>query len=123
MLHCIYEALDSSRKTKLNITYMLIRKPLQESLFLLESVVADRFDFAEKLATEPLKLRALKAGGVDVHTQRIQRVLEIVGESHRLSASYLAQLRYDKRVDDGFDGICNHAMHLFTEHEASGQIL
>src|SRR5918999_1529434 len=32
MLHCIYEALDSSRKTKLNITYMLIRKPLQENL-------------------------------------------------------------------------------------------
>lgn len=117
-LHCFYEALESSRKAKLNITYMLIRKPLQENLFLLESVVIDRMEFAEKLATEPMKLRGLKAGGVEVHKGRIQKALEIIGETNRLSAAYLAQLRYDKTSDDGFDGICNHAMHLFTEHEA-----
>lgn len=117
-LHCIYEALEASRKAKLNITYMLLRKPLQENLFLLESIVADRLDFAEKLTTEPLKLHAPKAGGLEAHTQRIQRVLEIVGEDHRFSAPYLAQLRYDKGVTDGFDGICNRAIHLFTDHKA-----
>lgn len=35
-LHCFYEALELSRKAKLSITFILIRKPLQESLFLLE---------------------------------------------------------------------------------------
>lgn len=117
-LHCIYEALENSRKAKLNIAYMLIRKPLQENLFLLESVAIDRMDFAEKLSKEPLKLRGLKAGGVEAHTCRIQKAIEIIGESSRLSAQYLAQLRYDKAANDGFDGICNHAMHLFTEHKA-----
>ncbi len=116
-LHCIYETLESSRKGKLNITYMLIRKPIQENLFLLESVVADRLDFADKLSMAPMKLRATKAGGMDAHSRRIQRVLETVRETHRLDAASIAQLRYEK-CDDGFDGICNHAMHLFTEHPA-----
>ncbi len=118
MMHCIYEALETSRNAKLNISYMLIRKPIQESLYLLEALVVDKFDFSEKLATEPLKLRAQKVGGVDVHYQRIQKVLEKIGENHRFDASYLAQIRYDKSKEDSFDGICNHAMHLFTEHEA-----
>ena len=118
LLHCIYEALESSRKGKLGTAYMLIRKPLQENLFLLESVVMDPLDFAEKLANEPLLLRGLKGGGVDVHTKRIDAVLKTVKETHRLSAPYLAQLRYDKHANDGFDGICNVAMHLFTAHPA-----
>lgn len=118
LLHCIYEALESSRKGKLCTAYMLIRKPLQESLFLLESVIIDPLDFADKLATEPLLLRGLKGGGVEVHAKRIDKVLQMVGETQRLSAPYLAQLRYDKRTNDGFDGICNVAMHLFTEHLA-----
>lgn len=118
MLHCFYEAFESSRKAKLNITYMLLRKPLQESLFLLEAIVADPIDFAEKLSTEPLKLRALKVGGVELHAQRIQKVIDAIGEEDRLTASYIAQLRYDKSSTDSFDGVCNHAMHLFTEHKA-----
>lgn len=117
-LHCIYEALETSRKAKLNITYILLRKPLQENLFLLESMVLDPMDFAEKLSVEPLKLRGEKTGGVEAHSKRIQKVLAIIGEEHRLSASYLAQLRYDKTAGDSFDGICNQAMHLFTEHRA-----
>src|SRR5262249_16209763 len=35
-LHFIYEGLETSRKGKLNVTYALIRKPLQDALFLFE---------------------------------------------------------------------------------------
>ncbi|WP_157281413.1 hypothetical protein [Methyloversatilis universalis] len=117
-LHCIYEALESSRKAKPNITYMLLRKPIQESLFLFETIIINPHDFAAKLATDPLKLRGEKAGGLDAHTRRIQRVLEQIGEEGRFNAEYIAQLRYNKSEEDGFDGICNLAMHLFTEHRA-----
>lgn len=118
MLHCFYEALESSRKAKLSIAFMLLRKPLQESLFLLESVIADRQDFGEKLNSEPMRLRSQKAGGIDAHAKRIQKVLELIGEDHRFDARYIAQLRYDKESQDGFDGICNKALHLFTDHKA-----
>lgn len=118
MLHCIFEALEASRKGKLAIAYMLLRKPLQESLYLLEAVVADKAAFSEMIANDPLKLRPKNAGGLDGHTRRIQKVLDAIGESWRFDANYIAKLRYDKSDRDSFDGICNKAMHLFTEHKA-----
>lgn len=118
MMHCIYEALESSRKGKLAIAFMLIRKPLQESLYVLESIFIDRFGFDRKLSDDPLKLRPQNAGGVDGHMQRIQAVLDKLDDGVRFNAEYIARLRYDKKSDDSFDGICNKAMHLFTEHSA-----
>jgi hypothetical protein len=118
MLHCIYEVLETSRKGKLTISYMLMRKPIQESLFVLESIILDQAGFASKLATKPGTMGSQKAGGVEVHIKRIQRVLEIIGEECRFDPKYLAQLRYDKDAEDGFDGICNKAIHLFTNHKS-----
>jgi hypothetical protein len=118
MPHCFYEALETSRKAKLGISFMLLRKPLQESLYALEAVIADRTDFAQKLTEDPLKLWSQGIGGCEAHTGNIQKVLDAVGESDRFNAAYLAQIRYDKSATDGFDGICNKAMHLFTGHKS-----
>lgn len=118
MLHCFYEALETSRKGKLTISYMLLRKPLQESLFVLETIVADREGFAKNLTYEPIKLSSQGVGGQIVHSRNIQLVLEALGETERFDPGYLAQLRYDKSASDGFDGVCNKAMHLFTSHKA-----
>lgn len=118
MLHCIYEALESSRKAKLNISYMLLRKPIQESLYVLEAVIADRSDFAKKLTESPTKLWSQGVGGREAHRSNIAKVLHAIGDDGHFSADYLAQLRYDKSAEDGFDGICNKAMHLFTNHKA-----
>ncbi|MBY6242667.1 hypothetical protein [Methylosinus sp. Sm6] len=117
MLHCIYEALQSSRKGKLNVSYILLRKPLQESLFVLESIALDEMEFASKLTTDPLRLRPKNAGGPEGQASRIKLVLEAIGATNLFDANYIAQLRYVK-TDDGFDGVCNKAMHLFTEHPA-----
>ena len=118
MLHCFYEALETSRKAKLAISFMLLRKPLQEALYVLEAVIADRAGFAQKLTDDPIKLWSQGIGGHEAHTKNIQTVLDTVGETDRFSAAYLAQLRYDKGADDGFDAICNKAMHLFTGHKS-----
>ncbi|WP_232459470.1 helix-turn-helix domain-containing protein [Burkholderia ubonensis] len=118
LVHCLYEALECSRKGKLAVTYMLIRKPLQESLYILESIVIDRYGFVERLAEDPLKLRPHNAGGVGGHVKRVRAVLDVLDDGGRYDASYIAQLRYDKKASDSFDGICNRAMHLFTEHPA-----
>jgi hypothetical protein len=118
MLHCVYEALESSRKAKLNVSYMLLRKPIQESFYVLEAVIADRNDFATKITENPTKLWSQGIGGHEAHRRNIAKVLQAIGDDGRFSADYLAQLRYDKSAEDGFDGICNKAMHLFTSHRA-----
>ncbi len=115
-LHFIYESLTCSKKEKLTVAYALLRKPIQENLLLLEIMAIDINDFSNKLTENPLALRAKNYGGIEGHTKRIQSVLNVLGEGDRFDAAYLAQLRYQK-TEDGFDGICNKSMHLFTEHK------
>jgi hypothetical protein len=118
MLHFIYESLETSRKGKLTIAYALLRKPLQESLSLLEYVVVDRAEFASRLAVNPVLLEGRAAGGVEQHNKRIQNVLDVLREQDRFDASYIAQLCYDNKSNDSFDGICQKAIHLFTKAPA-----
>ena len=117
-LHFIYEALETARKAKLNVAYALIRKPLQENLCLLEIIAADLERFGISMAEDPAEMLSHRGGEVSEHSKRICTVLEILGESKRFDAEYIARLRYDKTAEDGFDGICNKAIHLFTHHRA-----
>lgn len=118
MMHCYFEALETSRKAKLGIAYMLIRKPLQESLYVLESIILDNLKFSEFLSSEPQKLGSHNSGGVQGHEKRVTEVLKKLNLTTRFNPKYIAQLRYDKKEEDSFDGICNKAMHLFTSHNA-----
>lgn len=117
-LHFVYEALETSRKGKLNVSFALIRKPLQDALFVFELMAVDLEGFAAKLATNPEVLDSKKAGGIDAHTERIASVLRCIKEEARFDAGYLARLRYEKKTHDGFDSGANKALHLFTNHEA-----
>ena len=91
MLHCFYEALETSRKGKLTISYMLIRKPLQESLYLLEDIVLSELNFSDKFKKnaessklEPSEykknlkhLEFSSAGGKEGHAKRIEKIFGI----------------------------------------------
>jgi len=116
-LLCFFNALKTSEQAGLNVTYILLRKPLQESLFVLESIILDPTKFGDTLSSNPLKLSGTNAGDVTAHEKRIEKILGIIDDD-RFDAGYLAELRYDKSSEDSFAGICNQAMHLFTSHPA-----
>ncbi|GAB1255764.1 hypothetical protein NBRC116494_02660 [Aurantivibrio plasticivorans] len=118
MMHCIYEALSSASKGKMSVAYMLIRKPIQESLFVLEEMYLDRDAFVRNLESNQSRLQPKITGGIDGHKKRIFQVLESFTFNGVLDSDYIAQLRYDKSSNDSFDGVCNKAMHLFTEHHS-----
>ncbi len=103
-LHFMYEALECSRLGKLSVAYSLLRKPIQESLFLFEVIASEPERFATHLAENPLRLRARHAGGLEVHSKRISCVLSKIGCHDYFDSDYLSQLRYAK-VDDGFDAV------------------
>ncbi len=86
LLHFVYEALETSRKAKLNVTYALIRKPLQESLFLLEVNREQRGPVVQKYGDNALLLRAQKAGGFDATFAALRSVLEAMREQDRFDA-------------------------------------
>jgi len=118
LLHFVYESLDISKKAKLTVVYALLRKPLQENLCLFEQMLVDMNGVHDTLSIEPEKLYSQSAGGIEAHTKRIEQVINILEMNDLFDPKYIAQLRYDKNTDDGFDGICNKAMHLFTAHKS-----
>jgi hypothetical protein len=118
MMHCIYEALSSASKGKMSVAYMLIRKPIQESLFILEEMLLDKNVFVSNLENDHSRLQPKITGGVDGHEKRISAILETLNFNGILNPKYIAQLRYDKSSNDSFDGVCNKAMHLFTGHHS-----
>lgn len=117
-LHFIYEALAASKKAKVTVAYALLRKPLQDTLGVLEQLVLDLDCFTDTFSDDPAKLRPSKAGGLEPHKKRIAAVLELMGESDRFDHEFLATLRYDKASEDSFDSACNKALHLITDHKA-----
>ena len=48
MLHCIYEALKAMESGKVTIAYMLLRKRIQENLYLFEEMLLKKSDFIKK---------------------------------------------------------------------------
>lgn len=116
-LHFLFVALEASRRGNLTVAFALLRNPIQENLFLFEVIAADLSRFASEFAANPLLLRSQKAGGVQAHTARNSAVVNQLADD-RFDAQYLCQLRYDKNAEDGFDGACNKAVHLVTEHAA-----
>lgn len=118
MLHCIYETLKAMELGKVTIAYMLLRKPIQENLYLFEEMILREDSFIKVFEENPLLLRPKNAGDIEGHKNRIKIILETLKLDSILDSSYLATLRYDKKSEDSFDGVCNQAMHLFTQHQA-----
>lgn len=111
-LHYIFEALEAARKGKISVAYTLLRKPLQDNLLVLESIIENEDQFAERLSCTPPKFN--RGDDLASHTARITATLDKIGHSSAFNAEYLAQLRYDKSCEDSFDGFCNKATHLIT---------
>lgn len=114
LLHCIFESLEAARKGKLAVAFTLLRKPLQDNLMVLESIVEDEAGFASRLSETPPRFR--RGDDLLSHVQRISNVLEVIGKNESFDPKYLAQLRYDKSHEDSFDRYCNKATHLITSN-------
>lgn len=120
MLLCLYESLEMARKGKMSLAFILIRKPIQENLFLIEDIILSFEEFSQKLEKNPKQLHGTRfdAGKtqtrMEVYTERTKKVLEETEGEDIFNPLYIAQLRYDKSSHDSFDGICNKSMHLFT---------
>lgn len=111
-LHYIFEALEAARKGKISVAYTLLRKPLQDNLMVLESIIENEDQFTERLSATPPKFN--RGDDLASHTARIAATLDKIGYSNAFDAEYLTQLRYDKSCEDSFDGFCNKATHLIT---------
>lgn len=113
--HFVYEALSCLRKAKLTVGYALLRKPLLETLFLLEEMLLNERRFVKRLASNPVKVTYSTVSGCSKHADRLRRILALLPRGDDYDADFIAQLRYDKSSPDSFNAIWQKALHLITD--------
>lgn len=121
MLSYIFESLEMARKGKMSLAFSLIRKPIQENLFIIEEIILSPDDFVTKYEKEDkssLNGPTFGNGSPEEkeksHVERIGKILDDVSGEKYFNANYIYQLRYNKNSNDSFDSICNKSIHLLT---------
>ena len=117
--HFTLEALNCSRKGKLTVSYALLRKPLRDTLFHLERLVADPKSavaaFREVPATELAVELAVQRGEVK---RTISLAIEQLAAPEMHNADLLYAVRFARDDQQSFAGLCDRALHLVTSFRA-----
>ena len=118
--HFIYEALSSSAKGKLAVTFTLLRKPLKQNLFYLEWLLSDPNDFCDKFlygGPELLDTSRNTSLPKDRMIEIIRAALNQTRTGEWISPQFLYEIRYDKMAPYGLERLWNQSTHLITTHK------
>ena len=104
----------------MTVTFALLRKPLQDNLFFLEWLLADRSDFLTKFRQGPEHFdlgRMAKELSKAMRIEIIGRAMDKTPAGRWISADALYEVRYEKSAPTGFDRLFNRGLHLVTTHK------
>ncbi len=119
LCHFVYEALDCSKKSKLTVTYALLRKPFKENLFYLEWLLVDLEGFLQKFHLDGIKSLILSGVGAispDKRKEIIKGAIKKTKHGEWIDSEFIYRLRYDKRAAFGMEQLWQKASHLITSY-------
>lgn len=115
-LQFIQNALLTSERAQLSVTFSLLRKPLKDNLLILEWLLADSSDFFKEFKSDD----SHKYVAIDKLTKekKIQIISKAIEKTEKpfIPADFLYELRYDKTKHYGFEQIWNKANHIITSN-------
>jgi hypothetical protein len=113
-LNFVFESIHCAKRGKMTVAYSLIRKPITDSLLILEELLIDRKNFIEKFyfnsditKYDPSRRNLDKL-------KIIETAISKLGFKNIFNAEYIHELRYDKKSDIGFNSISNKSIHIVT---------
>jgi len=111
--HYVYEALKCSEKSKLAITYTLLRKPLKDNLLFFEWILTNRNEFIKNFQKDSNYYAIDK---IDLIKKKIliERSVNQINYSKAFSADFIYNIRYSKKTDYSLEKLWNLANHLVT---------
>jgi hypothetical protein len=112
-LQFIYEALKSSEKGKLSVTYTLFRKPFKEILLLWEWMIIAPSSFLDAFEQDSNNFDLTKRG----RWQTIKEQLEKLNIVDKDTLGLVFDLRFVKDSLYGFEGLWNKSIHLVTNQK------
>ena len=111
--HYVYEALKCSEKSKLAITFTLLRKPLKDNLLFFEWILTNRNEFIEKFQKDSNYYAIDK---IDSAKKKIFIGCSVnkINYSETFNADFIYNIRYSKKSDYSLERLWNVANHLVT---------
>jgi hypothetical protein len=111
--HYVYEALKCSEKSKLAITFTLLRKPLKDNLLFFEWILTNRNEFIEKFQKDSNYYAIDK---IDSAKKKIFIGCSVnkIDYSETFNADFIYNIRYSKKSDYSLERLWNVANHLVT---------
>jgi len=111
--HYIYEALKCSEKSKLAITYTLLRKPLKDNLLIFEWIIANRNEFVENFKKDAIYYAIDKIDSTKKKLFIENSVNQII-YTQTFNPAFIYSLRYSKKDEYSLERLWNLANHLVT---------
>ncbi|GAA4297433.1 hypothetical protein [Aestuariibaculum suncheonense] len=113
----VFESLSCAKKCKSTVAYALSRKPFTDELFLLEQLLVDRKDFIYKFfhIGEPKNYDpSYKHDKKEIIKETIENCISKLKMNFFHSKDSIYELRYDKSLERGLNGVSNKALHIVT---------
>ena len=114
--HYIYEALKCSEKSKLAITYTLLRKPLKDNLLFFEWIMTNRNEFLENFQKDS-NFYAIDKIDSTKKKMFIECSVNQVNYCGTFDADFIYNIRYSKRTVYSLERLWNIANHIVTTSE------
>jgi len=111
--HYVYEALRCSEKSKLAITYTLLRKPLKDNLLLFEWIMTNRNEFLENFQKDS---NCYAIDKIDSTKKKIfiECSVNQINYCETFDADFIYNIRYSKKTDYSLERVWNIANHIVT---------
>ncbi len=114
--HYIFEALKCSEKSKLAITYTLLRKPLKDNLLFLEWIMTNRNEFLENFQKDS-NFYAIDKIDSTKKKMFIESSVNQINYRETFDADFIYNIRYSKRTVYSLERLWNMANHIVTTSE------
>lgn len=111
--HYVYEALRCSEKSKLAITYTLLRKPLKDNLLLFEWIITNRNEFLENFQKDS-NCYAIDRINSTRKKMFIEYSVKQINYSETFNADFIYNIRYSKKTECSLERLWNMANHIVT---------
>lgn len=115
LLNFVFESLHCAKRGKMTVAYSLIRKPISDSLLILEELLTDRKNFIKNFHFDgDINKYDPSRRNLDKF-KIIESAINKLGFKALFDANYIHELRYDKKSPIGLNSMSNQAIHIVTK--------
>ncbi len=110
----IYESLSSAMRGKMTVAYALLRKPFTDELLIFEQILDNKDDFINRFFHDGDPSTYDPSDRKIDKRKIIENALKKSKPNNVYTSDLIYDLRYEKKLGKGINGISNHALHIVT---------